>query len=113
MHTAKEGAGSSTQEFGERFVSQGIKKSTPCHQRKAASLQIHSRNAHGSARGEPKNPSCATTAGSTSNAVPSGHTKTKQPKNSLKVLLDSCLVYLTTSQPPQGVKNLVAALTWL
>ena len=36
-HRAKEGAGNSSQEFGGRFVSQGIKKSSPCHERKSSS----------------------------------------------------------------------------
>lgn len=38
MRVAKEGAGGSSQEFRGRFVSLGIKKSSPCHQKKKSSL---------------------------------------------------------------------------
>jgi len=90
-HRAKEGAGSSSQEFGGRFVSQGIKKSSPCHERKSSSASKYpAEMAMGKGRQiQKKNPGCGTTTGAASKPVPAAHgaelgTLKKKKKDFLK-----------------------------
>lgn len=62
----------------------------------------------GKGRGIQKIPNCGTTTNAASKPIPA-LTDTQTKKNLQKIVTESSFIYLATSQPTQGGKNLVGA----